>query len=38
MEAGCDSFVAKPCLPDQLVAEIRRILSTPGMHATKAEG
>jgi len=38
MEAGCDSFVAKPCLPDQLVAEIRRILSAPGMHATKAEG
>src|SRR5262245_9934549 len=21
--AGCDSFVTKPCLPDQLVAEIR---------------
>jgi CheY-like chemotaxis protein len=38
MEAGCDSFVAKPCLPDQLVAEIRKMLSTPGMHATKAEG
>jgi CheY-like chemotaxis protein len=26
-DAGCDSFLAKPCLPDQLVAEIRRILS-----------
>ena len=25
-EAGCDSFLAKPCLPDQLVAEIRRML------------
>jgi CheY-like chemotaxis protein len=25
--AGCDSFVTKPCLPDALVAEIRRILS-----------
>ena len=28
IEAGCDSFVAKPCLPDQLVAEIRKMLST----------
>ena len=25
-EAGCDSFLAKPCLPDQLVAEIKRML------------
>ena len=25
-EAGCDSFLYKPCLPDQLVAEIRRML------------
>jgi two-component system cell cycle response regulator DivK len=23
MDAGCDDFVAKPCLPDQLVARIR---------------
>lgn len=26
-EAGCDAFVTKPCLPDDLVAEIRRMLS-----------
>ena len=26
-DAGCDSFLAKPCLPDQLVAEIKRMLS-----------
>jgi CheY-like chemotaxis protein len=26
-DAGCDSFLAKPCLPDQLVAEIRRMLA-----------
>ena len=26
-EAGCDAFLAKPCLPDALVCEIRRILS-----------
>lgn len=25
-EAGCDAFVTKPCLPDELVAEIRRVL------------
>jgi two-component system cell cycle response regulator DivK len=24
--AGCDSFLAKPCPPDQLVAEIKRML------------
>jgi len=38
MEAGCDAFVAKPCLPDQLVAEIRKMLSTPRLSAAKAEG
>ena len=27
-EAGCDSFLSKPCLPDQLVAEIKRMLET----------
>ena len=25
--AGCDAFVTKPCLPDQLVAEIQRMLA-----------
>jgi len=25
-EAGCDAFVTKPCLPDALVTEIRRLL------------
>ena len=25
-EAGCDAFVTKPCLPDMLVAEIKRVL------------
>ncbi len=24
--AGCDSFVTKPCLPDELVVEVRRLL------------
>jgi len=27
--AGCDAFVTKPCLPDALVAEIRRLLDAP---------
>jgi two-component system, cell cycle response regulator DivK len=29
-DAGCDAFVAKPCLPDQLVMEIRRMLAPGG--------
>jgi CheY-like chemotaxis protein len=28
-DAGCDAFLAKPCLPDQLVAEIWRMLALP---------
>lgn len=27
-QAGCDSFVTKPCLPDALVAEIRKMLDS----------
>ncbi len=27
LEAGCDGFVTKPCLPDRLLEEIRRMLS-----------
>lgn len=26
--AGCDSFLTKPCLPDAMVAEVRRMLGT----------
>lgn len=29
-EAGCDSFLTKPCLPDQMVAEVRRMLELTG--------
>jgi two-component system cell cycle response regulator DivK len=29
-QAGCDSFVTKPCLPDALVEEIRRMLASGG--------
>ena len=27
--AGCDWFVPKPCPPDALIAEVRRVLSSP---------
>ena len=27
--AGCDWFVPKPCPPDALIVEIRRVLATP---------
>jgi two-component system cell cycle response regulator DivK len=27
--AGCDWFVPKPCPPDALITEIRRVLATP---------
>jgi CheY-like chemotaxis protein len=27
-KAGCDAFVTKPCLPDDLVVEVRRMLNT----------
>jgi two-component system, cell cycle response regulator DivK len=37
-EAGCDSFLAKPCLPDQLVAEIRRMLEAGKAAVIKAKG
>jgi two-component system cell cycle response regulator DivK len=26
--AGCDAFVTKPCLPEDLVKEIRRVLES----------
>jgi two-component system cell cycle response regulator DivK len=29
-QAGCDSFVTKPCLPDALVVEIQRMLASRG--------
>jgi len=26
-QAGCDAFVTKPCLPDELLVEVRRLLN-----------
>ncbi len=32
-EAGCASFITKPCLPDALVVEVRRVLGLAGSAA-----
>jgi two-component system, cell cycle response regulator DivK len=29
-QAGCDGFITKPCLPEDVVAELRRLLSASG--------
>ena len=34
-KAGCDAFVTKPCLPEDLVREIRRILDGPPSSSMK---
>ena len=34
-QAGCDSFVTKPCLPEDLVKEIQRVLDSPASSARK---
>src|SRR5258705_6920827 len=33
-QAGCDAFVTKPCLPEDLVREIRKILDRPSSPST----
>jgi two-component system cell cycle response regulator DivK len=41
-KAGCDAFVIKPCLPEDLVKEIRKVLDAPaasaGSSATAPQG
>ncbi len=34
-KAGCDAFVTKPCLPEDLVREIRKILGGPPSSSIK---
>jgi two-component system cell cycle response regulator DivK len=34
-KAGCDAFVTKPCLPEDLVKEIRKILDQPPSSSTR---
>jgi two-component system, cell cycle response regulator DivK len=29
IEAGCDAYVVKPCLPEDLAREIRKVLARP---------
>jgi CheY-like chemotaxis protein len=36
--AGCDAFVTKPCLPDTLVAEVRRLLGSSKMRRARRKG
>ena len=33
-QAGCDAFITKPCLPEDLVREIRKILDRPSSSFT----
>lgn len=37
-QAGCDAFVTKPCLPDALVAEIRRMLALQRRDRSRGAG
>jgi len=39
-KAGCDAFVTKPCLPEDLVKEIQRVLNaaTPSTTRTRRSG
>ena len=37
-QAGCDSFVTKPCLPDALVAEIKRMLGASTAAGSRKSG
>jgi CheY-like chemotaxis protein len=34
-KAGCDAFVTKPCLPEDLVKEIRKVLAGPAGSGAK---
>ena len=36
--AGCDAFVTKPCLPDALVEEVRRVLGAPKTGRDRRKG
>jgi two-component system, cell cycle response regulator DivK len=35
-KAGCDAFVTKPCLPEDLVKEIRKVLDASSVAARKS--
>jgi two-component system cell cycle response regulator DivK len=35
-QAGCDLFLSKPCLPDQLLREVRRLAAGSGRRGARA--
>src|SRR3954467_7898666 len=37
-QAGCDAFVTKPCLPEDLVKEIRKVLAEPSTGKVRRSG
>ena len=37
-KAGCDAFVTKPCLPEDLVKEIRRVLDSSTTRKPRRSG
>jgi two-component system cell cycle response regulator DivK len=37
-DAGCDGFITKPCLPEDLVLEIRKMLSTTDDSRSRRSG
>lgn len=37
-QAGCDAFVTKPCLPEDLVREIRKVLDDTTTRRTRRSG
>jgi two-component system cell cycle response regulator DivK len=37
-KAGCDAFVTKPCLPEDLVKEIQKVLSAPSSKKNRRSG
>jgi two-component system, cell cycle response regulator DivK len=36
-DAGCDVFLTKPCLPDELLREIRRVLALGKLRGARAK-
>jgi CheY-like chemotaxis protein len=38
LEAGCDAFVTKPCLPEELVRHLRELLEAPSAKARSKPG
>jgi two-component system cell cycle response regulator DivK len=38
LDAGCDAFITKPCLPERLLEEVRAILATARPRGGEATG